>query len=73
MTVQYADTPIELSPKEYQLLEYFLRHPRQVFNRAQLLDQLWSFGNSPEEATVKGSHARSQAKAQSRRGTGGCD
>jgi len=53
MTVQYADTPIELSPKEYQLLEYFLRHPRQVFNRAQLLDQLWSFGNSPEEATVK--------------------
>jgi DNA-binding response OmpR family regulator len=53
MAVHYADTPIELSPKEYQLLEYFLRHPRQVFNRAQLLDQLWSFENTPEEATVK--------------------
>jgi len=53
MTVQYDNTPIELSPKEYKLLEYFLRHPRQVFNRAQLLDQLWSFENMPEESTVK--------------------
>jgi DNA-binding response OmpR family regulator len=53
MTVHYDNAPIELSPKEYKLLEYFLRHPRQVFNRAQLLDQLWSFENMPEESTVK--------------------
>ena len=53
MTVHYGETPIDLSPKEYKLLEYFMRHPRQVFNRTQLLDQLWSFENMPEESTVK--------------------
>lgn len=53
MTVHYGDTPIDLSPKEYKLLEYFMRHPRQVFNRTQLLDQLWSLDSMPEESTVK--------------------
>ncbi len=53
IAVQYKGIPIDLSPKEYKLLEYFLRHPRQVFNRAQLLEQLWSFENMPEESTVK--------------------
>lgn len=53
MTVHCGETPIDLSPKEYKLLEYFLRHPHQVFNRAQLLEQLWSFENMPEESTVK--------------------
>lgn len=51
--VHYGATAIDLSPKEYKLLEHFMRHPRQVFNRSQLLDQLWSFDNMPEEATVK--------------------
>jgi len=53
MTVHYGDRPIDLSPKEYKLLEHFMRHPRQVFNRSQLLDQLWSLESMPEESTVK--------------------
>lgn len=51
--VSYDDKPIELSPKEYSLLEFFLRHPRHVFNRGQLLEHLWSFDSQPDEATVK--------------------
>ena len=30
-----------LTPTEYQLLEHFLRHPRQVLTREQLLDAVW--------------------------------
>lgn len=51
--VSYRQQPIDLSPKEYSLLEFFLRHPRQVFNRAQLLEHLWSYESMPDEATVK--------------------
>lgn len=32
---------IPLTKKEFQLLEYFMRHPNQVVTRDQILDQLW--------------------------------
>ncbi|MBE9078588.1 response regulator transcription factor [Romeria aff. gracilis LEGE 07310] len=51
--VTYRQQPIELSPKEYSLLEFFLRHSRQVFSRGQLLERLWAFDNMPDESTVK--------------------
>lgn len=51
--VSYAQQPLDLSPKEYSLLEFFLRHQRRVFSRAQLLEQLWSFEAMPDEATIK--------------------
>jgi two-component system, OmpR family, response regulator len=35
---------IELSPREFSLLECFLRHPGQTLTRDQLLDQAWPFG-----------------------------
>jgi len=51
--VSYQGEPLELSPKEYSLLEFFLRHPSRVFSRGQLLEHLWSFDSQPDEATVK--------------------
>lgn len=51
--VFYEDKPLPLSPKEYKLLEFFLRNGRRVFSRAQILEHLWSFEQVPEEATVK--------------------
>jgi DNA-binding response OmpR family regulator len=36
--------PVDLSPREFSLLECFLRHPGQVMSRDQLLDQAWPFG-----------------------------
>lgn len=56
--VFYQDQIIPLSPKEYQLLDFFLRNPRRVFSRSQILDHLWSFDRIPGEATVK-THIRS--------------
>jgi len=39
--VSRADVPIALSPKEFALLELFMRHPGEVLTRLQLLDHAW--------------------------------
>ncbi len=51
--VFFDEKELALSPKEYKLLEFFLRNGRRVFSRAQILEHLWSFEQVPEEATVK--------------------
>lgn len=35
---------LELTLKEFNLLEYLIRHPNQVVNREQILDHIWDFG-----------------------------
>jgi two-component system response regulator MprA len=42
--VTVGDTPIDLSPREFSLLECLLRHAGQTLTRDQLLDQAWPFG-----------------------------
>lgn len=44
--------PILLSAMEFRLLEFFLRHRGRVFNRAQLLDQVWGQDRFVEPRTV---------------------
>ncbi len=39
--VRRGERPIELTTKEFDLLEYFLRHPRQVLSRDQIFDGVW--------------------------------
>lgn len=51
--VSYRGQFLALTPKEYQLLELFLRNGRRVFSRTQILDHLWSFDAPPAEDTVK--------------------
>jgi two-component system, OmpR family, response regulator MprA len=36
-----AERPIQLTTKEYELLVFFMRHPRQVLTREQLLERVW--------------------------------
>jgi DNA-binding response OmpR family regulator/HPt (histidine-containing phosphotransfer) domain-containing protein len=43
---------IHLTPKEYSLLELFLRHPKRIFSRSNILDRLWDMAESPGEETV---------------------
>jgi two-component system phosphate regulon response regulator PhoB len=43
------EMPVNLSPKEYRLLELFMQHPRRVWSRDQLLEHVWGvdyFGDS---------------------------
>jgi two-component system phosphate regulon response regulator PhoB len=39
VTVQ--DQEVNLSPKEFRLLELFMRHPRRVWSREQLIERVW--------------------------------
>jgi two-component system, OmpR family, response regulator QseB len=52
-TVRYADQPLALTPKEYRILECFLRRPTQVFSRTALLDQLWELDQLSGVETIK--------------------
>jgi DNA-binding response OmpR family regulator len=43
-SVTVGDEPLDLSPREFSLLEALMRHPDQVLTRDQLLDHAWPFG-----------------------------
>lgn len=51
--VSYRHQAISLSPKEYALLELFLRHPQQIFSSDILIERLWSFDDTPGDETVR--------------------
>jgi two-component system response regulator MprA len=41
--VRRGGEPLELTAREYDLLELFLRHPRQVLSRERILQEVWGF------------------------------
>ncbi|WP_271001340.1 two component system response regulator PieR [Listeria seeligeri] len=41
-----------LTPKEFDLLYFLMKHPRQVFSREQLLEQVWGYQFYGDERTV---------------------
>lgn len=51
-TASYGDRPLQLTPKEYRLLELFLRNPYRVFTRSSILEHLWGLEETPGEDTV---------------------
>ena len=42
----------ELTAREFTMLEFFLRHPRQVISREQLLSRVWGLGHDPASNVV---------------------
>lgn len=50
--VSYGEKPLLLRPKEYHLLELFLRHPQRIFSRSAIIDQLWSIDDPPVEGSI---------------------
>jgi diguanylate cyclase (GGDEF)-like protein len=50
--VTYNERSLHLTPKEYSLLELFLRNSHRVFSRSAILDHLWSLEEIPGEETV---------------------
>ena len=51
--VTYNGTTLNLTPKEYGILDLLLRHSHRVFSRSDILDHLWSYEDIPGEETVK--------------------
>lgn len=52
-TVTYGDRRLDLTPKEYGLLELFLRNNGRVLSRDEILDHLWPSEDPPGKETVK--------------------
>ncbi|MFB2771179.1 response regulator [Pelatocladus sp. BLCC-F211] len=57
--VTYANIALNLTAKEFSLLDLFLRNNQRIFSRSAIVDQLWSAEKDPpEENTIK-SHIKS--------------
>jgi len=52
-TVHRAGVPVELSPTEFRLLAYLLRHQGRVLTRAQLLENVWGWDYAGESQIVE--------------------
>jgi len=50
--VSYGEKLLHLTPKEYSILELFLRNPQRIFSRSAILDRIWSNGEFPQEEAV---------------------
>ncbi len=51
--VELAGTPVALTPREYALLEYFLRHPNRVVSKIELLDNVWDAAQDTDPNAVE--------------------
>lgn len=51
--VTYGTQLLSLTPKEYALLELFLRNSRRVFSCSMILEHLWSYEETPQEEAVR--------------------
>lgn len=47
-----GDSLIDLTAREFALLEYFMRHPNQVLSRQQILFGVWDYDFDPESNIV---------------------
>ena len=47
-----AGVALDLTAREFDLLRFLASHPRQVFSRQQLLDQVWSYDYFGDASTV---------------------
>ena len=52
LNLERGEKKIQLSVREFQLIEYLMRHPQQVLSRDQIEQALWSWGSEPESNAV---------------------
>ena len=61
-TVTRRRARIELQPREFQLLEYLMRHADRVVTRTMLLEGVWDFHFDPKTNIVETHMSRLRAK-----------
>ena len=52
-TVHRGGVPVELSPTEFRLLAYLMRHQGRVLTRAQLLENVWGWDYAGQSQIVE--------------------
>lgn len=50
--VTYRGQPIPCRPKEYELIELFLRNPQRLLTRSLIIDHLWPMADAPTEGSI---------------------
>jgi DNA-binding response OmpR family regulator len=63
-TASLAGRDLELTPREFDLLNFFVRHPGKVFSRMGLLDAVWGYNHEGYEHTVNTHINRLRAKIE---------
>ncbi len=58
--------PVELSPRELELMRFFVEHRGEVVTRDQLLDSVWGYDNMPYTRTVDMHIAKLRKKIEDR-------
>lgn len=52
LTLKRHQQTAQLSVREFQMMEYLMRHPNQVLSRDQIERSLWEWGDQPESNAV---------------------
>ena len=60
--VRRGDTKIDLQPREFQLLEFLMRHAGQVVTRTMLLEGVWDYHFDPQTNVIDVHISRLRAK-----------
>jgi two-component system alkaline phosphatase synthesis response regulator PhoP len=56
--------PLELSPREFEILKYFIQHRGETVTREQLLDDVWGYENYPFTRTIDNHIAKLRQKIE---------
>jgi DNA-binding response OmpR family regulator len=56
--------PVQLTAREFELLHFLARHPRQAFTREQLMDHVWQYAFYSDTSTVTVHIRRLRAKLE---------
>jgi DNA-binding response OmpR family regulator len=62
--VQLGEGSLDLTPREFELLGHFVRHPTRVYSRQELLERVWGYEHGdPQVVTVHIANLRKKARA----------
>lgn len=62
--VQLGEASLDLTPREFELLGHFVRHPNRLYSRQELLEQVWGYEyGDPQVVTVHIANLRKKARA----------
>lgn len=64
-TVKKAGEEVHLSPKEFHLLHFFMKHPNQIFSSNEIIDSVWEPDTEAMNDTIRGHINRLRRKLDS--------
>jgi two-component system, OmpR family, response regulator MprA len=63
-TLLHSNRPVELTHREFELLEFLMRHPRQLVTREQVLNRIWGWDYEGNANVVEAHLSSLRAKLQ---------